>query len=109
MTNNLKKMMTEHKQRYEALRHARGVVFGLNEEYTKSSKELTAALIAAGGYYRDQIIKLKDGGEAKINYMRLTDNQELLASCYDKTANGTWSKRARRLVTLNVKIEEEAQ
>jgi hypothetical protein len=79
-----------------------------DKAYTEGSKRLTDALIAAGGWKEDQVIKLQSGGEAKIGHFRRTDDGTLMAACYDRTGNGAWSKRARLLVTLRTPAKETA-
>ncbi len=108
MTFDLKQMIADQQARLAAYRAAQHVVWDAEKAYREGSQALTKALIEASGYKVGQIVKTTDGSEMMISHIRLTDDQELIAACQDRTGNGTWSKRSRRLVKLNVKIEEAA-
>jgi hypothetical protein len=99
-------MIADQQARYEALMDAGRIVEELRTAYQDGTLALTKALAEAGGYEVGQIIKLTDGREARIHHIRLTDGEELIASCHDRTLSGKWSQRARLHVKLKVKIEE---
>ena len=63
-------------------------------------KRLKEAMIAEKGWQPGQEIKLTDGREAKISYIRVASDGSLVAACYDRIKTGQWSARSRLTVTL---------
>jgi hypothetical protein len=96
-------LLAEQAQFKEACDKARAALAAANAAYSAGSRRLTDALIAAGGWHIGQVVKLQGGGEAKIDYIRLTDDATLTAVCHDRTKSGQWSQRSRRLVKLTLK------
>lgn len=72
--------------------------------YEEGSRKLTDALAAAAGWHPGKVISLKNGEQAKIARIRLTDTGTLQADCHDRTLSGAWSARPR--IIIHAIVEE---
>lgn len=70
------------------------------DAHRKAHEALSVALVADGGWYATQVLKTTDDREAKISHFYLSQDGELIASCYRRIQSGAWSQRPELRVTL---------